>query len=281
MHYLFRLYPVFAVIVFAFFLHGCFNKQEKSLKYDSQSQLLTTKIIENYTSHEYEDLRSKLAEPVTAAVAETWYPVAERITSLTTEAYSRIDSCFKLNNDETTLEKRKSILGATVEKYKTAVLQTNPELWQVFKNEFSTLLDSTYFEHFTNSNSSVEYHNKTRHSISLIANRAIAFCNQKTRPGCILQYEKFSVIIGQNSKHLKPGDKLEITAGVGSYSIAAQPRINIDNQAISVNDMGFAEYEKVVKGDEGKHKIPVMISYYTPDGINKTAKYEVEYFIDQ
>lgn len=275
-----RLYHFFPVVFISIVLNGCLQNMEKESNYNNQSILLATQILDNYTKQEYEDLKSKLFEPTTSERAKIWYPTAEKIKSLTTEAYSSIDSSFKVF-DEANLEKSKSKLLELAKKYETSILQVNPELWQNFKNEFATLIDSNYFKNFTTAKSNKEFQDKINNTISIIANRTISFCNLKTSPGCILRYEKFSVLIGQNSKHFKSGDKIEITAGVGSFSSASQPIINIDNETISINEFGYAEFKKVIQGSNGKHIIPIIISYYSPDGTQKTTKHEVEYFIDQ
>lgn len=280
MKYYIRLYHLFTFIFISYFLNGCLQDKQKESSYNNQSLLLTTQILDNYTKQEYEDLKSKLFEPSTSERAKIWYPTAEKIKSLTTEAYSSIDSSFKVC-DEANLEKCKSNLLEFAKKYKTSILQVNPELWQTFKNEFATLIDSTYFKNFINAKSNKEFQDKMHNSISIIANRTISFCNLQTSPGCILRYEKLSVLIGQNSKHFKSGDKIEITAGVGSFSSASQPKITIGNETISINDFGYAEFKKVIRGSNGKYVIPITISYYSPDGTQKTTKHDVEYFIDQ
>ena len=276
----FRLLSFITVIIISFFFNSCYQEKQKESNYNNHSLLLSTQIIDNYTKQEYENLKSKISEATTMESAKMWYPTAGKIKSLTTDAYILIDSCF-IVCDEGNLRKCKSDLFKIVEKYKRSVLQVNPEIWQNFKNEFTLLIDSTYFQNFTDPNSSKEFQDKVHNSISIIANRTITFCNLKTSPGCVLSYEKTSVLIGQNTKHLKYGDKIEITAGVGSYSFASQPKITIDNKTISINDFGYAEFNKIVKGDKGKYSIPISISYYSPDGIRKVSKQEVEYYIDE
>ena len=275
-----KFYRLLLSISILFILGSCSQeKHNESIKSD-QSLALATQIIENYTTQEYNDLKSKLFDPTTSERAKIWYSNAEMIKNLTTDAYSNIDSCFKFCKEDN-LEKSKSHLLEITGKYKESILQVNTEIWQSFRNEFATLVDSTSLIGFTTSKSNKEFQNKIHNSISLIANRTISFCNLMTSAGCILRYEKFSVLIGQNSKHFKAGEKIEITAGVGSFSSASQPNINIDNQIISINDLGYAEFKKVLKGDTGRHVIPLTISYYSPDGIKKTTKHEIEYYIDQ
>jgi len=266
-------------ICYLFFLSSCSQKKDDKSNQADQSLSLATRIIENYTTQEYDDLKSKMFDPTTSERAKMWYPNAELIKNLTTETCLKVDSCFKFC-EEDNLEKSKSLLLKIIGKYKETVLQVNPEIAQSFKTEFSSLVDSTSLNGFTTAKLNADFQNKIHNSISIIANRTISYCNLMTSPGCILRYEKFSVLIGQNSRHFKAGEKIEITAGVGSFSSASQPTINIDNETISINDLGYAEFRKVIKGDTGRHIIPLTISYYSPDGTKKTTQHEIEYYID-
>ncbi|MBK6379818.1 MAG: hypothetical protein IPF72_08815 [Chitinophagaceae bacterium] len=55
--------------------------------------------------------------------------------------------------------------------------------------------------------------------------------------------ETFQVIIGQSSNCVKAGDNLEITAGVGAFSAASQPKFTIGDKLISGDDNGIAIYK--------------------------------------
>ena len=142
------------------------------------------------------------------------------------------------------------------------------------------IIDSTYYSEFKSLDFVIYFKNKIRNSISVIENRTVSFCNMETDFGCILTYDKFAPLIGQNSKHFKAGDELVITAGIGSYSRASQPKVNIDKRDISVNDIGYAEFKKKISDKPGKYSIPLKINYYTPDGLSKQFTYQIEYFVD-
>ncbi|MGC4104156.1 hypothetical protein [Ferruginibacter sp.] len=280
MNYYSRIYKLSTLIFILLFCGGCLQNNQKGSSDNNQSITLATQIIKNYTTQEYNDLKNKLFDPSLSERAKIWYPAAEMIRSLTANTYLIVDSCFKFCT-ENNFDESKSRLLDILGKYKASVLEVNPEIWKSFRDEFSTLLGSATLKTFISSKANKELQDRIDNSISIIENRTISFCNLKTSPGCILRLENFSVLMGQNSKHFKSGEKIEITAGVGSFSTASQPKINIDNEFVSLNNLGYVEFKKVVKGYIGRHIIPVTITYTSPDGILKTTKQEIEYFIDQ
>jgi hypothetical protein len=276
-----RLFYLFSFIFILFVLYGCLQKEEIESD-NNQSLLLNTEIIDNYTEQELEDIKSKLFDPSTSDRAQIWYPTAEKVISLTNSVRTSIDSCFAVC-DKTNLEKNKFALLEMANKYKESILNinTDPDFSQKYKNEFTKLIDSTYFKNFTTLALNKTFQNKMRNSISIMANRIVSRCKERVSPGCILHYEKFSALTGLNAKHFKPGDRMEIMAGVGSFSTASKPDIIIDNEKVSINDLGYAEFKKVVSGKYGKHTIPITIRYHSPEGLLKTTKQEIEYFIDK
>lgn len=275
---MFKIFYSFIFFIY-FVLNGCYQKKERE-SYINHSLISATQIIENYTTQEYDDLKRKMFDPTTSERAKSWYPISEKIKSLTSKVRQNSDSLFQLC-DDSNIEECKSYLLKVANSYKNSVLLVHPDLKQDFTTEFSKLLDSTYFEKFKSKNEKNDLHDIFYNTISIIENKAISFCNLQASPGCILQYERFTVLIGQNSKHFKSGDKIEITAGVGSYSRASNPKITIDNKLLKINDIGYADFKKDIIGSSGKYVIPIIISYYSPEGILKTTKQEVEYFIDQ
>ncbi len=275
MKFIFGIVYLFIFLV----LNGCMQEKERK-SYTSYSLISATQIIDNYTRLEYDDLKRKLFDPTTSERAKRWYPISERIITLKSEVRQIADSLFQLCG-ESNIENGKSNLLKIANSYGNSVLQVHPELKLNFATEFSKLLDPIFLEKFKSINEKNEIRDIFNNTISIIAHKAISYCNLQASPGCILRYEQFSVLIGQNSKHFKSGDQIEITAGVGSFSRAANPKITIDNKLLKINDIGYAEFKKDIQGSRGKYIIPIVISYYSPDGLQKTTKHEVEYFIDK
>lgn len=91
-------------------------------------------------------------------------------------------------------------------------------------------------------------------------------------------YDKFQALAMANANYVMPGDEIEVTAGVGSFSAAAKPTIVINGQNIPLNSDGAAVYKTTAAG-AGEKSIAVMIEYTKPDGtkerVPKTVKYTV------
>jgi gliding motility-associated protein GldM len=94
----------------------------------------------------------------------------------------------------------------------------------------------------------------------------------------VVVYDKFQALAMANANYVMPGDEVEVTAGVGSFSAAAKPIITINGQNIPLNADGAAVYKTTAAG-AGDKSISVMIEYTKPDGtkerVPKTVKYTV------
>lgn len=91
-------------------------------------------------------------------------------------------------------------------------------------------------------------------------------------------YDKFQAIATANANYVMPGDEIEITAGVGAFSAAAQPEITINGQRQSLNSDGVAVY-KTTAGGAGDKVIDVMIEFTKPDGTKERVPKKVKYTV--
>jgi gliding motility-associated protein GldM len=90
-------------------------------------------------------------------------------------------------------------------------------------------------------------------------------------------YNKFAAIAQANRTYAMPGDDIEITAGIGAFSDAAQPNITINGQKMSLTD-GKALFKTTASG-AGEHSIAVNIEYVTPDGKKEVKNEIVKYTV--
>jgi hypothetical protein len=74
-----------------------------------------------------------------------------------------------------------------------------------------------------------------------------------------------------------PGDELQITAGIGAYSSAAQPVISIGGANVPVVE-GTATFKTTASG-AGLRKVPVTVRYKDQDGNEKVETKDVEYTV--
>jgi len=110
----------------------------------------------------------------------------------------------------------------------------------------------------------------------------ITYCNDRaTFHGCILRYDVFKAVATLSSSYVKAGQTIEVTAGVGSFSYAAKPRITINGKEVNVGDDAAAVYKFIVAGKPGKYTIPVKFEYYRPDGTSVSVSTTREYIISE
>ena len=91
-------------------------------------------------------------------------------------------------------------------------------------------------------------------------------------------FNKFEPLVEANASYVMPGDKVEVTAGVGAFSDAAKPQISINGQSYPAGPDGTALFTTTASG-AGEHAVNVHIVYTKPDGsegtTDKTIKYTV------
>jgi hypothetical protein len=92
-------------------------------------------------------------------------------------------------------------------------------------------------------------------------------------------YNVFRAIASLSSSYVKRGQKIEVTAGVGSFSVAARPRIIIDDKEVSLNEEATAVHRFTANGKPGKHSVSIKIEYAKPDGSTATVTKDLEYII--
>jgi gliding motility-associated protein GldM len=93
-------------------------------------------------------------------------------------------------------------------------------------------------------------------------------------------YDQFSAVVGQSSNYLMPGEEMQISAGVGAFSKAAQPQITIGGVGSPIGADGMAVKKFNVSGS-GQQSQNVVVTYMKPDGTKETKNIEVKYTVGQ
>jgi len=79
-------------------------------------------------------------------------------------------------------------------------------------------------------------------------------------------FESYGVIITINAMRVEPGTNLEITAGIGAFNKAAQPKISIDEKIYSISEDGATHYTFNAPKESGKYKKRVKIEFIDEEG---------------
>lgn len=121
--------------------------------------------------------------------------------------------------------------------------------------------------------------NKIKNDLLATAKIFMDYCLNKTATINCGNYSVFRVVAALSSSYVKQGQAIEVSAGIGAFSMAMKPTITINGKEIKLNDHSLAEYHLVASGKPGKHTIPVKFEYTKPDGSTAVATKELAYVI--
>lgn len=260
----------------------------------------------------YKSLSDKLADPKTHDKAAKWQPLAEKAHILSSDMDTYINNLkqqlkvsadlkikdgkedFRADNlDASTRMFETGGKGAELEnrlnKYKQDMLNLDPEI----KTQFSKTLPiettppaslegerkdftQTFF-HMTPTIAALTMLSKFQNNVKNSENQVVTFCHNQIGAVKVV-YDQFAALVGQSSNYVMPGQEIQITAGVGAYSKAAQPQITINGSNSPLDADGRASYKfKPTAG--GSHTVPVNVTYTKPDGTKESKSFNVEYTV--
>jgi hypothetical protein len=263
----------------------------------------------------YASLEEKLSDPKTHEKAAIWEPKAQQAKKLSDEFNSYIDGLkaeLKKEADlkivdgkesfrEDDLEAATRLFGSEgngkgkgkelegkLATYRNALLNIDPSIKEKFDKTLPIDVDppvgqdgtkkdftQAYF-HMTPAVAGLTLLSKFQNNIKNAENQVVTFCHEQI--GAVkVKFDKASVLVGQSSNYVMPGQEITITAGVGAYSSAAQPKISINGSGSPVVD-GKATY-KVTASGAGNHTVPVNVTYLDQDGVSQTKTEQVEYTV--
>ena len=265
--------------------------------------------ISNANSILYKSLDTKKTDPQYAAQAAYWQPKAVEAEKYSAEMMKYIDDLklelmrgaglkengsFKEDNLEasTRLFEKKgkgNELKAKLEDYKKKMLAIDSSFNAQFGQNFPVNTDpvpskeggtkpfTTGYFHMTPTVAALTMLSKFQNNVKNAENTIVSHIHNQI--GAVkFVYDKFSAVVGQSSNYVMPGEKITITAGVGAYSLAAQPQITIGGGGVPVNADGVAIKEYTAEGG-GERNVPVTVTYTKPDGTKESKTFPIKYTV--
>lgn len=281
-----------------------------------RSLTTTNTTINNSTQTIMASLQEKMSQAETAEKANFWFPKAQRAQQLTAGLNTYIDglkaqimkgagfdpakngdSTFKEDNQDVATrimveEGKGKELYAKLAQYKKDMQAIDPSLASQVeqflrqidlstpptKSKGNTTWESVYFR-MVPTVAATTMLSKFQNDVKTAENRTVALFHEQVGK-VVVRYDAFAAIVGQSSNYIMPGQEIEISAGVGAFSKAAQPQITINGQGAAIGAEGQATM-KVAGGSIGKHSIPVVIRFQDQDGKLQTVTKNVEYTVGQ
>jgi gliding motility-associated protein GldM len=255
----------------------------------------TNVTVNNSTATILKSLEEKKSEAATAERAGYWFPKAQQVATTSKALYDYIgtlkskifteaggnpnDPTVKWKEDNLDIVTRLMVKGgegkklfAALTKYKTDILGIDSAIKTEFEKSLQIDLSNPPGQDGKTKAWDVAYFNmvptvagltilsKFQNDIKTAENKVVAFCHTKVGEVKVI-FDSYAAIVGQNSNYLMPGQELEIKAGVGAFSKAAQPTITIGGSNVSIGEEGYALY-KTAAGGVGQHSVPVKISFF-------------------
>jgi|GEM_PF-999104 len=121
--------------------------------------------------------------------------------------------------------------------------------------------------------------NKIENDVLTSEHTFIDCCKKQIAIGCNLLSFKLSAIATLSSSYIKPGQSIQVLAGIGEFSSASKPTIKINGKQVQLNAEAVAEYSFKPTGKPGKYRVPVIIEFTKPDGEKYTLSKNPEYII--
>ncbi|MEO7923001.1 MAG: hypothetical protein ABIR30_04935 [Chitinophagaceae bacterium] len=262
---------LYALVIFFYSCSGSSEKDKIVIKQMEESLVNSNKIIGYSTDAHLKALEEKTQDPATMERAKVWFSKARQIATLSRKIYDHIEG-FK--NKIHSNKKAADSLHEKLLQYKQDILNTDSLILLQFEKDFKFIKSS---DHFSSSGLLTSLEN----NIKISENKIITFCEAQigSVDGAGF-FNSYSFLASQNSNIVKPGDDLEIVAGIGSFSRAAQPNIKINGLSLEIGEENYAHYKMKVLNIPGKYKIPVSISYFNNvTGKDETRSIDVEYTV--
>ncbi len=186
-------------------------------------------------------------------------------------------------------KKQGPIFEAKLKAYREAMLNIDPEIRKEFEKNFpvdiapqvgqdgKTKEFTEAFFHMTPTVAGLTLLSKFQNNVKNAENLVVTYCHNQVGAVKIV-YDQFAALVGQSSNYVMPGEDMEITAGVGAYSKAAQPQITIAGSGASIDADGRAVYKFKASG-AGARTVPVNVTYTKPDGTKESKSFDVKYTV--
>lgn len=266
----------------------------------------------------YKSLEDKLNHPESAEKAAIWEPKAMEAKKYSDEMMVYIDSLklalkegadlrviWNAERQDSVQDYREDNLDASTRlfetkkkgeelrerliQYKKNMLDIDPAIRDQFERTFPVNTDSTissegkridftqsYF-HMTPTIAALTMLSKFQNNIKNAETEIVTYCHNQIGAVKVI-YDQFAALVGQSSNYVMPGEKIEVTAGVGAYNKAVLPQITVGGKAVPVGPDGRATYTVTASGS-GARTLPVVVTYTKPDGTKESKSFPVKYTV--
>lgn len=263
---------------------SCSSSSKDNKTYEILSKQLekSTAVIRQKSEVYLRRMDQKTKDPMTAERATIWSnkALAAILVSDSVETYlenikTKLTTSY-VNIDKEELYKKLGI-------YQQNIAAIDSGFYQEFNKEINSLADAYVKKNIFQENSiyaKKSILSKIQNDFAIIGSNMTEYCYSQIGSG-LGGYFIYEPIVSQNATHLKNGETLTVTAGVGTLFNQFRPEVNIDGKEIKMSQNGLFKYDLKVSGTSGKYVIPLKIEFYDWNDTKESKMFFVEYFIDK
>jgi hypothetical protein len=248
----------------------------------------SNKMLSMFTSDVIYALKDKIHDPASKERAQVWYPKAEKIQQLSKELFDYIEN-LKSKIKGTSVNSNE--LFERLKNYQKQVLEIDPKITGQFQRSMKVFTQSTdslkkdqqnlFQDYFRNVSfeSAIAMLSKLQNNIKQNELGMVGFCNEQCAYVTYGPDFFFSALVIANSSVVLPNDKLEITAGIGSFTVNASAEFFIYGKQVKIQEDGAAHYKIKAPLKPGKYYVPVKINFTDQNGKQQSIQKEIEYTV--
>ena len=276
---------------------------------DQIGMLNSTLIRANKSLHEendriYTEIAQSFSDPQKTTLAMHWAPTAIRVMDLSQSAKSSIDSLALkwASIHEITFVEQNELFNVLVAykknlqhifnadsvglspdllKADTARMNQSLPILYGYSDTIAKEYSKNWIDSIFGSNDEqmvLAALNKVKNDVSFSENKLISYCYKQTLV-TVLDGSATNPITWQSAIHVKAGDSIDISAGMGIFSRLGKLRISIDGLPTPLNESDLAVRRIKVGSKPGQHTIPVTIEYTKPDGSTSQMTKMLAYYV--
>lgn len=312
---------VLVVALVVWLVAGCKQRENLTrLKALNESLTFSNSMFIDHNEIIYNDMRSKLNDPVIANVAKVWWARMQEVKKTAGSIKAMIDDLKRdlMKNGDAVVKaqaepdsKGLRLLNRLIQ-FKDSIpliLSGGPVYDSTHDYSFSTanineLLKSIpLLKRYTNrlkQGQRDQYKvrwlkenfpagpaviastmlSKIEHDVRATEYAMITSCNNHV--GYLIEpYTKYSAIATLSSNYVKRGQHIEVYAGMFAFYKESKPNIFINGKEISLNNEHVALDTIVATGQPGKYTVPVIVNWTGVDGTKMKMTRKLEYTIAQ
>jgi hypothetical protein len=286
---------VLALFIIVTFLSSCKQKEnvETNINKYANAVLAASQETSQLAIREYMiSIRLKMMKAETRDTAIVYQPKADSAIALGNKVINYLDTLMDRVNSGGEIEEKDS-LYEKLKTFETEIWKIDTRANELFSNKILDLDTLTSFKSKNNQQFNHQYlKNLSKNQTTLFLNYLkIDILNIEVKMlhyfdmSCGVvgnYYDTYNAIISQNSDHFKQGRMLEISAGIGQFCSKPNAKVTIDKKEISINASpdNVVIYKMKVSKENGKHTIPVKISWIKPNGETSVLSKNVIYYVE-